>query len=331
LTATCHRPIALEERLGDACNLCFAARVPSSPALAVIRQPDVLKRVVQHLGGLEIASTQLACPPLPSLPKHLPVLVQAYADQVDLPWVALHGSRVLGVGGTGPTPKHRAGLRDAYRLGAETRIALELYVEDRVLEGLWARRHDVIRAIRDLGFDLVLAPNFSVWRDGCRVEQALQQKRSLAFFEELVAAGVPAVPDIGFSFFEPDGRLWADWVNDQVEITAVSVFCGGRKIHAERRALIETVEDIALLHEAVHPDVAFVMGGVYAIDRVARYREAAPGRRLCICNGMAYAMAQRRRLLNPDASAVARSARECFLLNCQYSDREYERTLEVAA
>jgi hypothetical protein len=38
------------------------------------------------------------------LPLHLPVLVQAYADELELPWVALHGGRLLGAHGV-VTPK----------------------------------------------------------------------------------------------------------------------------------------------------------------------------------------------------------------------------------
>src|SRR5262249_8960952 len=131
-----------------------------------------------------------------------------------------------------------------------------------------------------------------------------------------------------FSRFEPDGRLWAEWVNGQPDLRAVSVFCGGRRIHAERRAHRETVEDIALLHRAVRPDVAFVLGGVHAPERLADYRRAAPGRRLSACNGTAYALAQRRRLLDSGAGrGVARSARECFLRNCAHNDRLYAQVL----
>src|SRR5262249_17268722 len=89
-------------------------------------------------------------------------------------------------------------------------------------------------------------------------------------------AGLPAIPDVGFSRFEPDGRLWADWVNGQPDVRAVSVYCGGRKIHAERRAHRETVEDLALLHRATRPEVAFVLGGVHAPERLADYRRAPP-------------------------------------------------------
>src|SRR4030088_3434744 len=96
----------------------------------------------------------------------------------------------------------------------------------------------------------------------------------------IVEAGVRAVPDIGFSFFEPDGRLWADWINSQPDLQAVSIFCGGRKIHAELRAHRETVEDIALFHRAVRPDVTFILGGIHATERLVDYRRAAPQRHL---------------------------------------------------
>jgi len=142
-------------------------------------------------------------------------------------------------------------------------------------------------------------------------------------------AGLPAVPDVGWSLFEPDGRLWAEWINGQPDLRAVSIFCGGRKIHAERRALRETVEDIALFHRAVRPEVTFILGGVHAPERLVMLRRAAPGRRLVVCNGMAYACAQRRRVLGQAPSPVARSARECFLLNCSHNDRVYAEILRA--
>ena len=90
----------------------------------------------------------------------------------------------------------------------------------------------------------------------------------------------------------------------------------------------DTVEDLALLHHATRPDVALVLGGVHAPERLADYRRAAPKRRLSVCNGMAYALAQRRRLLDGGSGrAVARSARECFLLNCALNDRLYAQVL----
>lgn len=146
---------------------------------------------------------------------------------------------------------------------------------------------------------------------------------------ELVEAGACAVPDVGWAVFEPDGRLWAEWINEQPSLEAVSIFCGGRKIHAELRAHRENVEDIAILHREVRPDVTFILGGVHAPRRLADYRAAAPGRRLVVVNGIAYYLAQRRRLLTPAQPGVARSARECFLTNCAENDRRYASVLRA--
>lgn len=324
---------------GLVCDRCpAAARCERTPNFCLrgrcgdcadqLLRMDVRQAVIDHLGGLDLNWPRPVRHPQPAdLPDHLPVLVQAYADVVDVPWVALHGGRVFGAAGLGITPKHRLPLDEAYRLGSHTKIALELYVEDRVLEGLWSSRRTIIRELPALGFDLILAPNFSVWRDHSRFEQLVQQRRSFVFYHELVEAGLPAVPDVGWSLFEPDGRQWAEWINAQPDLRAVSIFCGGRKIHAERRALRETVDDIALFHRAVRQEVTFILGGIHAPERLVMFRRAAPGRRLVVCNGMAYACAQRRRVLGQAPSPVARSARECFLLNNSHNDRLYAEIL----
>jgi len=291
---------------------------------------DVRRQVMEHLGGLDLTwPPDVAHPVIPTLPSHLPTLVQAYADAVDLPWVALHGGRVFGTTGRRLTKKHRdRPVRETYGLSPTTKVALEFYVEDGVLEGIWASRHTFIQDLLGLDLDLVLTPNFSCWFDHPRFESLIQIRRCNLLYQEMAAAGLPVIPDIGFSLFEPDGRLWAEWVNAQTGLMAVSLFCGGRKVHADRRAHRESVEDIALFHEAVRPDVAFVIGGVHALARLADYRRAAPGRTLCFCNGMAYSVAQRRRLIGErKAPLFARSARDCFIQNSDHNDVVYESVL----
>jgi len=316
------------KQCGGGSNLCLLGRCDDCGERELLRM-DVRRRVIDQLGGLDFSWPRPVEHHRPTeLPLHLPALIQAYADPVDVPWVALHAGRVLGVTGSQVTPKHLARpLHEVYRLAPGTRIALQFYVEDRVLAGLWANRRFVIDQLRQLAFDLVLAPNVSVWRDESRFNQLVAERRAFVLYHELREAGLPVIPDVGFSRFEPDGRRWARWMNGQPDLRAVSIFCGGQKVHAERRAHRETVEDIALLHRAVRPDIAFVLGGIHAPERLADYRRAAPGRELAICNGMAYALAQRRRLLAGAAPGVARSARECFLLNCGHNDRLYAQVL----
>ncbi len=159
-----------------------------------------------------------------------------------------------------------------------------------------------------------------------------QQRRASVFYHEALEAGLPIIPDVSWSLWEPDGRLWAEWVNAQEGLHALSLFCGGKRIHAERRAHLETVEDIALFHQAVRSDVAFVLGGVHSPRRLADYRQVTRGRRLAVCNGQAYALAQRRRLLVGGRIVTPRSAlsaRDCFLRNCVAAERLYAIALEV--
>lgn len=144
---------------------------------------------------------------------------------------------------------------------------------------------------RRLDLDLVIGPNMSVSRDDSRR-----------------GPGRPEPP-------RPCGGL-----------RDVSLFCGGRKIHAEVRAHWETVEDIALFDRAVRSDITFALGGVHSPAPLADYRREAPGRRLVVLNGMACSLAQRRRLLSPSAHVV-HSARDTFLADCRWNDLAYTRVL----
>jgi hypothetical protein len=318
------------ERCGRTPNFCLLGRCEDCRDEPLVRM-DVRRAIVDHLGGLDLSWPRPVQHHQPvDLPLHLPVLVQAYADQVDVPWVAIHGGRLLGPTGR-LTPKHRLrAIRDVYRLAASTRVVLELFVEDRVLEGVWARRRQLLEDLQQLHFDLVLSPNFSVWRDASRFEQLLQQRRAWIFYHEALEADLPILPDVSWSLWDPDGRLWADWINGQPSLRAVSIFCGGKRIHAERRAHLETVEDLAALHESVRPAVAFVVGGVHSPTRLRDYRRAMPGRQLVICNAQAYSLAQRRRLLAGKVPDGSLPARECFLLNCKSCTAAYRAVLQRA-
>ncbi|MHB8687576.1 MAG: hypothetical protein ACYDB4_10325, partial [Candidatus Dormibacteraceae bacterium] len=155
-------------RCGKKPNFCL--RGPCQDCADAERMMAERRRVVEHLGGLDLRWPRpVRHPTLPELPDHLPVLVQAYADPVDVPWVALHGGRVFGSAGRWVTRKHRRPLHQVYRLGPDTKVALQLYVEDRVLEGFWVARRRIIAELAGMGFDLVLTPNFSVWRAASRL------------------------------------------------------------------------------------------------------------------------------------------------------------------
>jgi len=78
---------------------------------------EVRRLVIEQLGGLDLRWPQhVSHHPLADLPTHLPVLIQGYADPIEVPWIVLRAGRVLGVTGRQVTPKHRSSLREVYRL-----------------------------------------------------------------------------------------------------------------------------------------------------------------------------------------------------------------------
>jgi len=154
-------------RCGKKPNFCLQGRC--TDCLDPERMMVERRQVVEHLGGLDLMWPRpVRHPVFPELPDHLPVLVQAYADPVDVPWVALHGGRVFGTAGRWVTRKHRRPVREVYRRRPDTKVALQMYLEDPVLEGFWVASRRIIAELAGMGFDLVLTPNFSVSRAASR-------------------------------------------------------------------------------------------------------------------------------------------------------------------
>ena len=118
------------KQCGGGSNLCLLGRCDDCRERNLLRM-DVRRRVMDELGGLDFTWPRPVAHQPAELPLHLPALIQAYADPV--------------------TPKHLARpLHEVYRLPPGTRVAIEFYVEDRVLAGLWANRRYVIDQLRQL-------------------------------------------------------------------------------------------------------------------------------------------------------------------------------------
>jgi hypothetical protein len=90
------------------------------------------------------------------------------------------------------------------------------YGEDPLVEAFWARRAelDLVARLAEQRWDLVLAPNFSMYANQPRAEHLLNFRRNLLVAAELAAAGVPAVPNIYWARKEDLDRYLA-WVADR--------------------------------------------------------------------------------------------------------------------
>ena len=81
-------------RCGGSSNFCLVGSCEGCHSSQLSRMH--LRASVMHLlGGLDLQWPRPVRHPQPRpLPDHLPVLVQAYVDPVDLPWVVLHGGAI---------------------------------------------------------------------------------------------------------------------------------------------------------------------------------------------------------------------------------------------
>lgn len=93
-------------------------------------------------------------------------------------------------GFAGRTARESLGLRD------DQACVLVGYGKDPLVEALWTRKASLIEELAAQQWDLVLAPNFSAYGNFPRAELLINMRRNLLFAQEMIEAGIPAVPNI---------------------------------------------------------------------------------------------------------------------------------------
>jgi hypothetical protein len=103
--------------------------------------------------------------------------------------------------------------RDALGLKDGQLSVLVGYGEDPLVEAFWTRRHRIYPLMAEHEWDLVLSPNFSMYGNQPRTEHLINFRRNLVIAEELLAAGVNAVPNLYWYRLE-DLQRYARWLED---------------------------------------------------------------------------------------------------------------------
>lgn len=235
-------------------------------------------------------------PGIPELPPHIPAVSRPLRDReaaASLPWVALHPERVVGAAGLGRECAAR-GPRGRFGLAAGTRVALHFYAPDAILERFWRARHAIYPALRG-GFDLVFVPNFSVYEDSPRLEHLANMKRAAAVAVEMAAAGIPAVPDVGW-YCRDDLDRWAAWLSDAgypaVGFSFQAVGLRNRAAGAWKGYLA----GLEYLSGRLPPGTAFALVGLSSPARVAEAARVVGGRKVCVVNTDAFLKSRKARV-----------------------------------
>lgn len=154
------------------------------------------------------------------LPRFVPVMdadtMTAFHRRIRWPAYALGFRRVFSHESLKLKPRFlKRSPHDILELDGGQLAVLVGYGEDPLVEGYWTRRHadGVIDRIAEAGWDLILAPNYSVYVNFPRSEQLLSMRRSYIAAQEFADAGVVSAPSL-YTFRSEDTDRHLGWIAD---------------------------------------------------------------------------------------------------------------------
>lgn len=188
---------------------------------------DYVQRV-REIGQFHLGTTpRTAIIPAPELPRVAPLLYHGNRRDrpYDGPAVALSLHRLLNRTTGDPKYRSEVALREAFKIGPETKIILTGTDQDGPLERWWAlgvkRRAEIISALRDLGVKLVTTPNYSLFLDTPRWDDLHSIKRIALINAEFQAGGLATALHVN-ARTDRDMERWAAFVAEREEITSVA-------------------------------------------------------------------------------------------------------------
>jgi hypothetical protein len=164
------------------------------------------------------------------LPEYITQFQHGYGGlsyPLDAPVIAIPLKELLkkrANGSYGPKFTNATALRAHYKIGSQTRILLIGVSLDGPIEQFWAehRKHDVPKALAELGLMGVTTPNYSFFTDVPRFQILRNRKRILLTAKRLSDAGVPVAPHLNANT-DADWMFWLTFLTEHPEITVVTV------------------------------------------------------------------------------------------------------------
>lgn len=145
------------------------------------------------------------------------------------------------------------------------------YGTDPLVELLWSRRLDgrLAEAIAGQRWDLVLAPNYSMYGNQPRTEHLINMRRNLLITAEWAAVGVPAVANLYWFRVEDLERI-CGWISDTTP-AAVATNCQTFRTDHDWHEF--ALPGLSYLAAMTDPGVKVVLTGLSRVDRIATVLE----------------------------------------------------------
>lgn len=276
---------------------------------------------LRKIGGGRI---QLEANTVRRLPANIPVLPDRLTERIHIrDIIGIHGGNMLSSNGENVARVYRTkGLQEALNLKEPVKGVLQFYVKDRTLEGIWDNRANVIGQLQEFPWQAVISPNFSVYEDAPRIDHLYNIKRSSIVYNEMIAAGLPAVPDISW-YNRIDLDQWIREINDRdIKCIAFSFQTVGTGTKASNTYL-NYVMGFKYLTDRISPETDIVLAGVASPARVKILRGICRNR-ISVLNQTAYVHSRRGILSETGKSASGLIGKNDLMMrNIDFYDGAY--------
>lgn len=280
---------------------------------------------LRYIGGGKV---QLKQNSIDELPEFIPVVPDHLPECMGVrPVIGVHGGKMLTSNGENVAMVYRKkGLQEALNLEHPVQGVLQFYVKDRAIEGLWDNRKALYRQFAEFPWKAIIAPNFSVYEDAPRIDHLYNMKRSSIVYNELLDAGLPAVPDISW-YNRIDLDQWCREIyKNQIKTIAFSfqtVSTQSKASNIWRHYLM----GYHYLMQQIPEDVSVLIAGIVSAERLKVLRSAGSGKnRISILNQTAY-LQSRRGILSeePTGSASGLDKNTIFQRNMNFFEKQYRQ------
>lgn len=219
---------------------------------------------------LEFSDISEITTPLPAkLPRFIPMIdgsdVREWDKHLNWPAYGVGLRRVFSPTTHQLFPKFSgADVHDVLGLKSDQLAVLVGYGEDPLVEGFWTRRtsENLVQRIVDQGWDVVLAPNYSIYGNWPRAQHLISMRMSLLLAAEFAQTGVPTVPNVYWYRLE-DLQRWGEWMT-QYQPPAIAI-----NLQTVRQSANWDSWALPGLHWlGTHTDVPVVITGLSRADRI---------------------------------------------------------------
>ena len=155
-------------------------------------------------------------------------------------------------------------LNEALGLPPSTKVIIQCYGKDRLIENIWPNREEVLRELYRLKPYAITSVNYSIWDSQNHFEQLMNIKRGLLTFEMMQDIGLPAILHIYWTGLETL-RTWAKWIADNPSVNTVAINLQTlRKKEDWDKAMAELRYFTSIVPRQLH----YLITGPITVDRI---------------------------------------------------------------